>query len=147
MRLMNSTQVKDRLTNKLASEIWSVAHHKMGCRLTHLPLDKMDAISQTIFSDAFSWMKKFDFWLKFHWSLFLRVQLTITQHWFRWWLGAEKATSHYLKQGWPDSLTHICGTMGRWVLMTHYGLMTLYGDRSGTALAHVVPSGRKPLLN
>ena len=26
------------------------------------------------------------FWLKSHWSLFLGVQLTITQHWFRWWL-------------------------------------------------------------
>ena len=36
--------------------------------------------SQTIFSDAFSWMI---FWLRFHLSLFLRVQLTITQHWFR----------------------------------------------------------------
>ena len=24
-----------------------------------------------------------------HLSLFLRVQLTITHHWFRWWLGAE----------------------------------------------------------
>ena len=36
-------------------------------------LDKMAAISQTIFSDAFSWMKSFVFWLKFHWSLFLRV--------------------------------------------------------------------------
>ena len=47
------------------------------------PLDKMTCISQTIFSDAFSWMKSFVFWLKFHWSLFLRVQLTITQHWFR----------------------------------------------------------------
>ena len=33
--------------------------------------------------DAFSWMKSFEFWLKFHLSLFLRVQLTITQHWFR----------------------------------------------------------------
>ena len=51
--------------------------------LTHLPLDKMAAISQTIFSDAFSWMKSFLFWLKFHWSLFLRVQLTVIQHWFR----------------------------------------------------------------
>ena len=49
--------------------------------LTHLPLDKMAAISQKIFSDAFLWMKSFVFWLKFHWSLFLRVQLTITQHW------------------------------------------------------------------
>ena len=46
-------------------------------------LDKMAAISQTIFSDAFSSMKNFVFWLKFHWNLFLRVQLTITEIWFR----------------------------------------------------------------
>ena len=35
----------------------------------------MSAISQTTFSNAFSWMKSFVFWLKFYWSLFLRVQL------------------------------------------------------------------------
>ena len=34
-------------------------------RLT-LPLDKMVAILQTIFSDALWWMKSFVFWLKFH---------------------------------------------------------------------------------
>ena len=45
--------------------------------------DKMAAISQTIFSGAFSRMKRFVFWLRFQWSLFLRVQLTITQNWFR----------------------------------------------------------------
>ena len=28
------------------------------------PLDKMAAITQKIFSDAFSWMKSFVFWLK-----------------------------------------------------------------------------------
>ena len=50
--------------------------------LTHLSLDKMAAISQTIFSDVFSWMKSFVFWLKFQWSLFLRVKFTIT-HRFR----------------------------------------------------------------
>ena len=44
----------------------------------------MAAISQKIFSDDCSWMKSFVFWLKFHWSLFLRVQLTISQHWFRY---------------------------------------------------------------
>ena len=48
--------------------------------LTHLPLDKIDAFPQTILLDAFSWMKSFVFWLKFHWSLFLNVQLTMTQH-------------------------------------------------------------------
>ena len=42
----------------------------------------MAAISQTMFSDAFSWMKSFILWLKFHWSLFLRVQLTINQRGF-----------------------------------------------------------------
>ena len=48
--------------------------------LTLLPLDKMAAISQMIFSDVFSWMKSLVFWLTFQWSF---VQLTITQHWFR----------------------------------------------------------------
>ena len=45
----------------------------------------MDAILQTIFSDACSWMKSFIFWLKCHWSLFL-TQLRINQHWFRYGL-------------------------------------------------------------
>ena len=51
--------------------------------LTHWGRDKMAAVSQTMFSNAFSWMKIYEFWLIFHWSLFLRVQLTIFQHWFR----------------------------------------------------------------
>ena len=46
--------------------------------LTLLPLDKMAAILQTTFLNAFSWLKKFDFWLKFYWNLFLRVQMKIT---------------------------------------------------------------------
>ena len=50
--------------------------------LTHLSMDKMAVISQTIFSYAFSWMKNFALWFKFLYSLFARVQLTITQHWF-----------------------------------------------------------------
>ena len=50
--------------------------------LTHLPWDKMATISQTTFSNAFSWMKSFVFQVNFHWNLFLRVQLTISQHWF-----------------------------------------------------------------
>ena len=51
--------------------------------LTHWGWDKMDAIFQTTFSNAFSWMKIYEFRLSFHWSLFLSVQLTIFQHWFR----------------------------------------------------------------
>ena len=50
---------------------------------THWGRDKMAAIFQTTFSSAFSWMKMFVFRFKFHWRLFLRVQLTIFQHWLR----------------------------------------------------------------
>ena len=50
---------------------------------THWGWDKMADILQTTFSTAFSWMKMFEFRLKFHWSLFLRVQLTKFQHSFR----------------------------------------------------------------
>ena len=56
--------------------------------LTHWGLDKLAAISQTTFSNAFSWMKMNEFYLWFHWSLFLRFELTIFRHWFRPWLGA-----------------------------------------------------------
>ena len=51
--------------------------------LTHWGRDKMAAVSQTTLSNAFSWTKMLEFRLRFHWSLFLRVQLTIIQHWFR----------------------------------------------------------------
>ena len=58
----------------------------------------MAAIFQTTSSHAFSWMKMYKFWLIFHWSLFPKVQSIIFQHWFRKWLGAVQATSHYLNQ-------------------------------------------------
>ena len=53
------------------------------CQLTHRGRDKMDAISQTTFSNAFSWMKMHEFGLRFHRGLFLRFNLTIGQQWFR----------------------------------------------------------------
>ena len=45
--------------------------------LTHWGRDKMDAISQTTLSSAFSWMKMLEFQLRYHWSLFLKAKLTI----------------------------------------------------------------------
>ena len=69
-------------------------------KLTHWGWDKMIAILQTTFSNAFSWMKMHGFWLRFHWNSYLRVQLTIFQHWIRYWFGAAHATSHYRKQWW-----------------------------------------------
>ena len=35
------------------------------------------------------------------------MPLTISQHWFRKWLGARKVTSYYLSQWWPIQLVHI----------------------------------------
>ena len=51
--------------------------------LSHWGQDEMATILQTTLSNAFSWMKMLEFRLRFHWILFLRVQLTIFEHWFR----------------------------------------------------------------
>ena len=67
---------------------------------------------QTTITNAFSWMKMTEFRFEIFWNLFPGVELTISQHWSMWWLGVEQATSHYLKQCWPYSLTHICGMRG-----------------------------------
>ena len=52
--------------------------------LTHRDRDKMAAISHT-FSIAFSWMKMYEFRLRFHWILFLRFELTMFQPWSSTW--------------------------------------------------------------
>ena len=62
---------------------WSMKQNINQISLTHLSLDKMAAISHTTFKHAFSRMKCFVFRSEFHWSLFLRVQLTIRQQWLR----------------------------------------------------------------
>ena len=78
----------------LFSGHWGSIGSSMKCReisfvmdivlfcLTHWGRDKMAAIFQKTFWNAFPWMKMYEFRLQFHWSLFLRVQLTIFQHWF-----------------------------------------------------------------
>ena len=63
--------------------LWDLVRSRRLILLTHWDRDKMDAIWQTTFWRAFSWMKMFEFRLNFHWTLFLRVQLTIFRHWFR----------------------------------------------------------------
>ena len=71
-----------------------------GIAINTLRPRQMAAIFQTTLSNGFSWIKMYEFRLTFHWNLFLRVELTIFQHWFRQWLGAVQATSHYLNQWW-----------------------------------------------
>ena len=70
-------------------EIMSVAFTKLRQSpglfdlLTYWGRDEMNNILQATFSNVYSSMKMFEFRLRFHWSLFPRVQLTIFQHWFR----------------------------------------------------------------
>ena len=63
-------------------QTWVVWDRKY-IHLTQWGRDKMATVSQTTLSNAFSLIKLLEFRLRFHWSFFLRVQLTIIQHWFR----------------------------------------------------------------
>ena len=75
-------------------------NHTCRFHLIHWGRGKIAAIFQTTFSNAYSWPQMYEFRVRFRWSLFLRVQLTIFQHWFSQWLGADQATSHYMNQWW-----------------------------------------------
>ena len=70
----------DTVLYQFMTVYWAVSWPLLPVRggwglLTHWNQDKMAAIFQTTFSNSFSWMKIFKFQLKFHWNLFLRVQL------------------------------------------------------------------------
>ena len=102
--MLGQSQARVPLSNPirmgLGTRTARVDIHIIKPGLTYWGRVKMAVVFQTTFSNAFSWMKMYEFQLKFHWILFPRVQLTIFQHWFRQWLGAGQATSHYLNQWW-----------------------------------------------
>ena len=75
----------------------------------------MADISQMTVLNAFYWMKMCKFQLRSHWSLFPRVQLTISQHCFRFGVVAGHTTSHYLNKWWPRLARNICITRPQWV--------------------------------
>ena len=81
-----------------------------------------------------------------HWNWSGRVELTINQHWFRQWLVACSAPSHYLNQCWPSWLTHICGTRGRWVNSSK-SIDAYMGEETMTSLDQLMacPMCRQPL--
>ena len=82
-KIYNTSRKVESLNNTTSfSSFWKVLKGHINT-LTHWGRDKMAAVSQRTLSNAFSWMKMLEFRLKFHWSLFLRVQLTIFQRWFR----------------------------------------------------------------
>ena len=82
--------------------------------LTHWSRDKMAAISQTTIWNAFSWMKIYEFRLIFHWSLFLRVEVSVPAlvQIMAWRRPGDKPLSEPMM---IILLTHICVTRPQWV--------------------------------
>ena len=70
------------------------------CDLTHWGRDKSTAILQT-FAGAFSSMKMYEFWFRFHWRLFLKVQSTRRQTII--WTNNGWFTDAYLRRSAPMS--------------------------------------------
>ena len=90
-----------RMSAQDVRNLWWTPIHVFS---THLGWCKVAAILQTPFSNWFPCMKSVS--ILFQICLFLRVRLMIKRNWFRYWLGTEQATSHYLNQWWPSLLTH-----------------------------------------
>ena len=90
--------------------------------LTHWGRDKIAAFPRKHFQMHVFLMKMYEFCLRFHWGLFLRLELTILPHCFRQWLCADQATSHsshYLNQWW---LVYWCISVTRpqWVKQAYH---------------------------
>ena len=77
------------------SDINTLRLRQHGCLFTN----NMAAFSQTTFLNKFSWMNEmYELYSRFQLNLFLRFTSTIFQLWFRYWLVAWLAPSHYLNQ-------------------------------------------------
>ena len=84
--------------------------------LTHWGRDKMDAISQTTYSNAFSWMKIFEFPIEISLKSILKGQINNIPAEFQimaWRRPGDKPLS---KPMTVSLLTHICVTQSHWVL-------------------------------
>ena len=81
------TNMFEHFWNNMSVFLYSLSvspHHFLNkVMVTHWGRDKMASISQTTLLNAFSWMKMYEFRLKFRWSLFLSVQSTLFHHRFR----------------------------------------------------------------
>ena len=78
VKLMFTLPLQHLHSLNIKTFIWK--SHKI---LTHRGRDKIASISQTTFSNVFSWMNVYEFRLRFHRNFFLRFELTILQNWFR----------------------------------------------------------------
>ena len=85
---------------------WQYIILQLQVHLMYWGLNKMANILETHFSNAFFLNFFFSFDSNFT-GLFPKAQLTVDKHWFRYWLGNEQVTSHYLNQQWSSSLSDL----------------------------------------
>ena len=123
-------------------------HDRFQERLIHWGQEKVAAISQTTFWNAFSRMKMYEFHLRFHWNLFLRFKWTIFQHWFRLIMAWRQPGVKPLSEWIMDSLLmHICVTRPQWVKIKMHGVDMDVTDIKPTCIQVMAwcVSGTKPL--
>ena len=97
--------------------------------------DRMDAIWKKTFSNAVSWMKMFAFRFQSHWTLFLRVQLTICRHLIR------TGDKPYMNQWWPRLLTHMSFARPHWLHVLANPESKFRGANMGPIWGRQDPSG------
>ena len=115
-----------------------VVGHDPGKGILHLTYwgqDKMAAISQTTFSNAFSWMKMYEFRLRFHLSLFLRFESTIFHQIMAWCRPGDKPLSEPMM---VSLLTHIYASLSLNEL-TFLVLRPRYSGRTRSILWLLMP--------
>ena len=80
----------------------------------------MAAISQTMLSNAFSWMKMYEFRLRFHWSLFLGFQYSS--------IGSDNSLALFRRQAiiWMQVLTYLLAWWQRFMLAYDYTTYILF---------------------
>ena len=98
--------------------------------LSHWGRNKMD-ISQITFSNAFSWMKMYEFGLRLHWSLFLRAKGPINNipslvQIMAWCRSCDKPLSEPMV---VSLLKHICVTGPQWVTRARPSVSTLLATK------------------
>ena len=106
--------------------IWSMLYFNIWYQfmtlLTHWDRAKKATILQMTFSNAYSWMKKYELRWRFHWNLFPRVQVTIFPHWFCKWHDIEQATNHYLNYWWSHIYASLdCNKVNESFILNHWG--------------------------
>ena len=84
------------------------SHIEAEAKWMHFP----DDILKSIFVNENVWFR-----FKFHLSLFLRVQLTIFQQWFRWCMAWRRSGDKPLSEPMVSLLMHICITQPQKLIM------------------------------